>query len=92
MTDIERMLMVIPPVEKMDMEEVAKAFIQILDYYEAVNYSGMIYNFKKVAIAFFVACMEPELFEILKEVVKEFDENGIQYIGEVEEWPELWTN
>lgn len=83
MTDIERMLMVLPPVEKMDMEEVANASIQMLDYYAAVKCSDMIYSFKKVAIASFVACMEPELFEILKEVVKEFDENGIQHIGEV---------
>lgn len=86
MTDIERMLMVLPPVEKkMDMEEVAKASIKMLDYYAAVKYSDMIYSFKKVAIASFVACMDSELFEILKEVVKEFDENGIQHIWEVEE-------
>lgn len=85
MTDIERMLMVLPPVEKMDMEEVATATLNMLDYYAAVNDSDMIYEFKKVAIASFVACMNPELFEILKEVVKEFYDNGIQHIGEVEE-------
>lgn len=80
MTDIEHMLMVLPPVEKMDMEEVAKALFKMLEYYAAVKCSNMIYCFKKVAISSFVACMEPELFEILKEVVKEFDENGIPYI------------